>query len=79
MLKNSRSYSVLKFSFFWGIFGNLGKFWCGAVLARPDLAGAARGLGGRLRAVVLREVYDIYESSYRIMGDNLGGGKQVNH
>jgi hypothetical protein len=28
---------------------------------------------------VLREVYDINESSYRIMGDNLGGGKQVNH
>jgi hypothetical protein len=25
---------------------------------------------------VLREVYDICESSYRIMGDNLGGGKQ---
>jgi hypothetical protein len=23
--------------------------------------------------------YDIYESSYRIMGDNLGGRKQVNH
>jgi hypothetical protein len=26
--------------------------------------------------IVLREVYDIYESSYRIMGDNLGGGEQ---
>ena len=25
---------------------------------------------------VLREVYDIYKSSYRIMGDNLGGGEQ---
>ena len=26
---------------------------------------------------VLREVYDIYESSYnRAMGDNLGGGEQ---
>jgi hypothetical protein len=27
----------------------------------------------------LREAYDIYEPSCRIMGDNLGGGKQVNH
>jgi hypothetical protein len=25
---------------------------------------------------VLREVYDIYESSYRAMGDNLGGKEQ---
>jgi hypothetical protein len=25
---------------------------------------------------VLREVYDIYESSYRIMGNNMGGEKQ---
>jgi hypothetical protein len=25
---------------------------------------------------VLRDVYGIYESSYRIMGDNLGGGEQ---
>jgi hypothetical protein len=25
---------------------------------------------------VLREAYDIYEPSYRIMGDNLGGGEQ---
>ena len=25
---------------------------------------------------VLREVYDIYKSSYRIMGDNLGGGSR---
>jgi hypothetical protein len=28
---------------------------------------------------VLREACDIYEPSYRIMGDDLGGGKQVNH
>ena len=35
-----------------------------------------------VEAPVLRKVYDIYESSYRIMGGNLvslGGGKQVNH
>jgi hypothetical protein len=25
---------------------------------------------------LLREVYNMYESSYRIMGDNLGGGEQ---
>jgi hypothetical protein len=25
---------------------------------------------------MLREVYDIYESGYRVMGDNLGGGEQ---
>ena len=51
--KNSRSYSFLKFSFFLGAtaFGNLGTFWCGVVLTRPDLAGAARGLGGRSSAI----------------------------
>jgi hypothetical protein len=30
----------------------------------------------RLQLRVLREVCDIYESSYRIMGDNFGGGEQ---
>jgi hypothetical protein len=37
--------------------------------------------GGGLLSMLLRQasqqVCDIYESSYRVMGDNLGGGKQI--
>jgi hypothetical protein len=34
------------------------------------------GHAGATVLMLLRDVYDIYESSYRVMGDNLGGGKQ---
>jgi hypothetical protein len=51
VLKNSRSYSVLNFIFFKGIFGDLGKFWSGAALTSPNLVGTAGRLGERPRAI----------------------------
>jgi hypothetical protein len=51
-------------------------------IKRPGVEKGDFFRGNRYGGIMLREVcdkrsvlYDIYESSYRIMGDNLGGGK----
>jgi hypothetical protein len=43
-------------------------------MGREERKGAGRRVGGT--PTLLGDACDIYESSYRVMGDNLGGGEQ---